>query len=531
MMSQETDRIPEENTLPENAAQPAEEPELVTEVLLDGEEHFARGADPRKKEGIFWSVDEDGVMIVGCAVPSAIADYDTKRHPCPPWQNYKPYIKSIFVEDGITELGIRAFADCPNLEEVSLPASLRKIDYACFSGCTKLSFLELPETMSFVHAYEGKSWMSNTVILGLQAFRGTPWARRQFGDFYIRDGAVFDYFGESADAEIPAGVTAVAPFAFAESGLRSVKFPQSIRRIGAYAFYRNKLTAVQLPPQITAVETHAFASNPALRRAAVPAESLADGCAPLHLRLTAAEMSLLETRRSLAEQDDKPKKKTKKTVRKPLPKLTVEQDAFAATPIGGPAEDLTEFPALYRISAKALAGVSGVEKLELQDAGKKLGGLYAETGAALLTRLKRGAAVVCVLADPASKRLDGMLVYRYNDPPQKTDNILEYRVLATENGTEQAGMMTPFRRDADFTKRFKQFASETCIAQDTVAPAADALTQWFVIPESRGDDSRLLDAIAKNWLAKHKDYTCGKKQEAMLRMSAYMSVMPEELAD
>lgn len=55
-----------------------------------------------------------------------------------PWYNYRTYVKSVVIEDGVTSIGAAAFYRCSNLTEISIPPSLTKIGYEAFRGCTNL---------------------------------------------------------------------------------------------------------------------------------------------------------------------------------------------------------------------------------------------------------------------------------------------------------------------------------------------------------------------------------------------------------
>ncbi|MDR3072491.1 MAG: leucine-rich repeat protein [Clostridiales Family XIII bacterium] len=51
-------------------------------------------------------------------------------------------IKSVEIENGVTEIGDRAFDSCSNLVSVTLPASLQSINYYAFNGCTSLTGID-----------------------------------------------------------------------------------------------------------------------------------------------------------------------------------------------------------------------------------------------------------------------------------------------------------------------------------------------------------------------------------------------------
>lgn len=55
----------------------------------------------------------------------------------------KYFIKKVIIKDGTLEVSPGAFANCENLKEVVLPASVELIDKAAFEGCESLSKINL----------------------------------------------------------------------------------------------------------------------------------------------------------------------------------------------------------------------------------------------------------------------------------------------------------------------------------------------------------------------------------------------------
>ena len=56
-----------------------------------------------------------------------------------PWNEYNNYIKSVKIEDGITTIGVEAFAACLNLATITIPGSVTTIEEAAFYGCENLT--------------------------------------------------------------------------------------------------------------------------------------------------------------------------------------------------------------------------------------------------------------------------------------------------------------------------------------------------------------------------------------------------------
>ena len=57
-------------------------------------------------------------------------------------------IRSVVIEQGITEIGENAFSGCAYLKNVSLPDSLKKIDNEAFSSCERLENITIPKNVT-----------------------------------------------------------------------------------------------------------------------------------------------------------------------------------------------------------------------------------------------------------------------------------------------------------------------------------------------------------------------------------------------
>ena len=89
-----------------------------------------------------WSLNlATGVMTISGT--GAMTDYTYNANTggnMPWWNNYRPYIQSIVVEDGITRIGNYAFYSCSAaLTSVTIPTSVTSIGTHAFDGCTKLN--------------------------------------------------------------------------------------------------------------------------------------------------------------------------------------------------------------------------------------------------------------------------------------------------------------------------------------------------------------------------------------------------------
>lgn len=66
-------------------------------------------------------------------------DKDSGMISTAPWGIYANYIRSIDIDEGVTEIGMYAFSDCYNLTDVTIPQSVTKIGSFAFCNCGKLT--------------------------------------------------------------------------------------------------------------------------------------------------------------------------------------------------------------------------------------------------------------------------------------------------------------------------------------------------------------------------------------------------------
>ena len=67
------------------------------------------------------------------------------------YYDYKNFIKEIEIKSGVKN--VKGFSDCINLEKISLPETVERIENSAFYGCSRLSSIELPDSVTYIDAY------------------------------------------------------------------------------------------------------------------------------------------------------------------------------------------------------------------------------------------------------------------------------------------------------------------------------------------------------------------------------------------
>lgn len=208
-------------------------------------------------------------------------------------------ITSITIYYGIKELKYGAFQQNPDLKEIKIASTVKKIgDYAFYNGkLEKVIFPEgLEEIGQYSFAYNNissvhfsstlkkigyRAFLSNNletvefnsaVSIGGGAFSNnnlTPEAGFIYG--YKADGTpdyskLVGYGGESKNVVIPptkngVALKTIASNAFSDALIESVIIPDTVTRIESAAFYNNKLKTIVLPSGLTHIGGQAFRAN------------------------------------------------------------------------------------------------------------------------------------------------------------------------------------------------------------------------------------------------------------------------------
>ena len=204
------------------------------------------------KGELMWKFEDHRLVIGG---NGRMRDFTDTEHA--PWLSLAEQIQSVVVEDGVENIGGRAFTGFNQLEEVLLASSVKRIGWRAFTGCNRLKIISTPLHLRHWRLPE----QENAVSVGYQALRGTQIPQ---DDLIVYDGVVLEYAGSDPVVVLPKGIREISPFAFAEITLESVQFPTTLERIGAGAFYATGLKTVTLPAKMKQIDAFAFAGNPEL---------------------------------------------------------------------------------------------------------------------------------------------------------------------------------------------------------------------------------------------------------------------------
>ncbi len=204
--------------------------------------------------------------------------YDTNT----PWYNYRQYIKSVFILNGVTSIGNYAFSGCSGLTSVTIPNSVTSIGSQAFAFCRGLTSVTIPNSVMSIGdwAFRNCSGLTSVTIpnsvtsIGDYAFRGCSGLTSVTIPNSVTSIGQLAFSGCSGltSVTIPNSVTSIGDDAFREcSGLTSVTIGNSVTSIGNSAFWGcSGLTSVTIPNSVTSIGSQAFAFCRGLTSVTIP---------------------------------------------------------------------------------------------------------------------------------------------------------------------------------------------------------------------------------------------------------------------
>lgn len=187
--------------------------------------------------------------------------------------------KKITLPETVTTIGDSAFATYDNfsysvLEEVTLPRNLKNIGASAFENCYFLTSIDIPESVTKIGsgAFYGCDNLKNISVksdidIGDKAFGGrynlipaiSDTYEDSQSDFFVWNGWVFEYNGNSQTPAIPSDIVGIYDDVFAYSDITSVTIPEGVKYINYGAFQQcTSLKNIMLPNSLVRINASAF---------------------------------------------------------------------------------------------------------------------------------------------------------------------------------------------------------------------------------------------------------------------------------
>jgi len=212
-------------------------------------------------EGLEWWLEEDVLTINGTGAIPDYADYFD-----PPWYSISYLVKSLVIAEGVTSVGDNAFKAF-NVNDLSLPESLKSIGEDAFYGSNRLTSLKLPKNLESIGSFAfGDCYQITSVTIPASVKEFDPTAFPAASSYIVEEGNT-NY--KSVD-----GVLFnhdLTTFVRIPGKIISYTIPESVRIIGERAFYHSTVQNVVLPSQLEVIEKEAFLYSNSLSNLTIPA--------------------------------------------------------------------------------------------------------------------------------------------------------------------------------------------------------------------------------------------------------------------
>lgn len=209
--------------------------------LLPATAYAATTASGACGKNLTWSLSSTGTLTI--SGKGAMAEYSNGNMP---WIAYKNQIKSVVLAKGITSIAYLSFSGYTKLTSVQIPDSVTDIGASAFDKCTALSDMTLPK---------------NLKTLGWLAFAGCSSLKT---------------------LTIPASLTEGGGSAFSKcTGLKEVYFEKGSKAVESTQFLGcTSLEKVVLPAGLERIGTEAFTGCTSLKSLSIPASVAEIGMYP-----------------------------------------------------------------------------------------------------------------------------------------------------------------------------------------------------------------------------------------------------------
>ena len=203
-------------------------------------------------DNLTWVLTTDGVLTISGT--GAMWDMKADQY----WHPYRADIHSVAIQEGITTVGGYAFYSCNNVEEITIPNSIKKIEEDAFAFCTKLANIILQD---------------GVIQIGENAF----WGCQNLAEIKLPNSienigsGAFSNCGKLSHVNIPNSIKNIESYVFSFCSLEKIEIPDSVQQIGASAFMNcENLIEVKLPDGIISIGDSVFSGCSNLKKINLP---------------------------------------------------------------------------------------------------------------------------------------------------------------------------------------------------------------------------------------------------------------------
>ena len=208
-------------------------------------------------DNVYWTFDETtGELVV--SGEGDMWDYEVYESPF----SFKPIIKNVVVEDGVTDIGDAAFFDC-YANNIKLGMSISNIGYQSFYGCENLEYVEFSNSIIYIgkFAFGGSALKKVEIPDSVELIDDGAFAFCRWLESIKVDINNKNYSSDSVGVLFNNDKTVLIQYPIAKN-VEPYSIPSSVTKISDYAFYGdvNFLTALTIPNNVKHIGFLAFAN-------------------------------------------------------------------------------------------------------------------------------------------------------------------------------------------------------------------------------------------------------------------------------
>jgi len=225
---------------------------LTLAMLLSVASAFAQGGTTGP---LTWNIDNGTLTISG---EGAMPDYDYPDYA--PWYQYREFISTVIIENGVTTIGVYAFYFCYAIESITISNSVTTIGNNAFSSCMTLESITIPNNVTTIGE---RVFTGCTALVSITVESKNPNYSSLDGVLFDKDKTVLICYPAGKKGNnyaISNGVTTIENYAFyCCQTLESVIFPNGVTTIGDRAFHGCiALKSITLPHGVTTIGDNTF---------------------------------------------------------------------------------------------------------------------------------------------------------------------------------------------------------------------------------------------------------------------------------
>ena len=196
-----------------------------------------------KLADVIVTLDDNGVMTIsGSGKMKFISWINPDERP---WRN--SHVKTLVVQDGITDIGSALLYGCNTLTSVTISNSVTEIGSFAFLECSNLTSITIPNSVTKIGASAFSESGLTSIVIPNSVIE-------------IEYGA-FSNCKELTSVTLPKNLKKLANITFSLSGLTSVVIPYGITEIGNMTFFAcYNLTSVSIPSSVRTIGKEAFSN-------------------------------------------------------------------------------------------------------------------------------------------------------------------------------------------------------------------------------------------------------------------------------